>query len=183
MRWLSYFILAYVTLALQAGIARAMQWDGAEPNFVLLSVVFIALNAPRDVALLGCFLLGFMQDLTSQGTMGLYAFCYGVLTLLILAVRQGVYRRHPLSHFALVLVGGATTAIILAIHGWVRPPPAPAMAAGQALRTIHPAVLPLFYTAIYSAILAPLIIGGLQRLHGLFHFQSTRRRIMATRPR
>jgi hypothetical protein len=111
------------------------------------------------------------------------ASCYGVLAMLILAVRQGVYRRHPLSHFVLALVGGITTALILAIHGWLRPPPAPDMEAGRMLRPIHPAVLPLFYTAIYSAILAPLVIGGLQRLDGLFHFQSTRRRIMATRAR
>jgi rod shape-determining protein MreD len=183
MRWLSYFILAYVTLALQAGIARAMQWNSVAPNFVLLAVVFIALNAPREVALLGCFLLGFMQDLTSQGTMGLFAFCYGLLAMLIFAVRQGVYRRHPLSHFVLALIGGVTTAIIIAIHGWLRPPMSPAAESGQKLATLRPAVLPLFYTAIYSAILAPLVIGGLQRLDGLFHFQSTRRRIMATRPR
>lgn len=163
MRWLSYFILAYITLGLQAGIARAMQWKAAEPNLVLLAVVFIALNAPRDVALLGCFILGAMQDLTSGGTMGLFAFSYGLVALFIVAVQQAVHRRHPATHFALTLIAGVLTAIVLAIHRWLRPP--------------GPQVLPLFYTAVYSAILAPFVIGGLQRISRVFHFQSGRRRM------
>lgn len=164
MRWLSYFILAYITLGLQAGIARAVQWKAAEPNLVLLAVVFIALNAPRDAALLGCFILGAMQDLASGGTMGLFAFSYGLVALLVLATRQAVDRRHPAVHFALTLIAGVLTAIVLAIHGWLRTP-------------VHPPVLPLFYTAVYSAILAPFVIGGLQRIDRVFRFQSARRRM------
>ncbi|HEX4053363.1 MAG TPA: rod shape-determining protein MreD [Tepidisphaeraceae bacterium] len=157
MRWLSYFILAYVTLGLQAGVAHAMQWKTAEPNLVLLAVVFIALNAPRDAALLGCFILGVMQDLASGGTMGLFAFSYGLVALFITAIQQAVHRRHPLTHFTVALIGGILTAIILAIHGWVRPP------------GIH--AMPLFFTAIYSAVLAPFVIGPLQRMNRVFRFQ------------
>ena len=45
MRWISFFILAYVALGLQTGISAAMQWRHAGPNIVLLAVVFIAMNA------------------------------------------------------------------------------------------------------------------------------------------
>ena len=34
MRWLSFFILAYIALGLQTGLSRAIQWDSATPNFV-----------------------------------------------------------------------------------------------------------------------------------------------------
>src|SRR5204862_1426264 len=66
MRWLSYFILAYLMLGLQAGLAPYVRAGGAPPNFVLLTALFIALNAPRDASLLGCFGLGLMQDLRSE---------------------------------------------------------------------------------------------------------------------
>jgi rod shape-determining protein MreD len=177
MRPLSYFILAYITLGLQAGIARAIQWNTAGPNFVLLAVIFIALNAPRDTALLACFGLGAMQDLTSGGTMGLYAFSYGIVAVMIVAIQQAVYRRHPLTHFMLALVTGILVAIILAIHNWLRPPAPEIISAGQHLPPIHTPILPLFYTAIYSAILAPFLIGGLQYFNRLFRFQSARRRM------
>jgi rod shape-determining protein MreD len=177
MRWLSYFILAYITLGLQAGIARAIEWNTAEPNFVLLAVVFIALNAPHDTALLACFGLGAMQDLASGGTMGLFAFSYGLVALFILAVQQAVYRRHPLTHFMLVLVAGIGVALVLSIHGWLRPPGPENAPGGLRLPPVHAPVLPLFYAAIYSAILAPLILGGLQRISRVFRFQSSRRRM------
>ena len=167
MRPLSYFILAYITLGLQAGIARAIQWNTAGPNFVLLAVIFIALNAPRDTALLACFGLGAMQDLTSGGTMGLYALCYGIVALFIVAIQQAVYRRHPVTHLMLAMIAGFMVALILAFHGWLRPPGPDRAPDGP--------ILPLFYTAIYSAILAPFVLAILQRMNRAFGFQRGRR--------
>jgi rod shape-determining protein MreD len=161
MRWPSFFILAYVALGLQAGLARAIEWNGAVPNFVLLAVVFIALNAPRDTALLACFILGAMHDLTSQGTLGLLAFSYGLVAAFIVGIQQAVRRRHPLTHFMLALLGGIVTAVVLAVHGWLRP-----LTAG-----VHPPILPLFTAAVYTAILAPVLLAILQRMNRVFHFQ------------
>jgi rod shape-determining protein MreD len=175
MRPLSYFILAYITLGLQAGIARAIQWNTAGPNFVLLAVIFIALNAPRDTALLACFGLGAMQDLTSGGTMGLYALCYGIVALFIVAIQQAVYRRHPVTHLMLAMIAGFMVALILAFHGWLRPPGPDRAPDGQHLPPIHSPILPLFYTAIYSAILAPFVLAILQRMNRAFGFQRGRR--------
>ena len=162
MRWLSFFIFAYIMLSLQSGIARAMEWHSAGPNFVLLAVVFISLNAPRDTALLACFMLGAMHDLTSQSTLGLFAFIYGLVAIFIASIQQAVYRRHPITQFILVLLAGTLTAIILAIHGWIHPP-GPGTTA--------------FISAVYSAILAPFVLGGLQQIIGVFHFQSRRGRM------
>jgi rod shape-determining protein MreD len=154
MRWFSFFILAYLVLGLQAGIGTAMQYDGARPNLVLLAVVFIAMNAPRDAALLAAFMLGALQDLSGQGTIGLYCFSYGLVAMFVVAVHQAVYREHPLTHVALALAGGLITAL-------VAPP-------GRALQ--------LFGSAVYSAILAPLVLGGLQRIKSVFQFLPTRNR-------
>jgi len=165
MRWLSFSILAYVTLGMQTGLSAALHVAGAGPNFVLMSVIFIGLNAPHDTALLGAFLLGALQDLTSQGTMGLYSFSYGLVGLLVVSSRQTIYREHPLTHFSLTLVAGVLTALVLAIHDWIRPP-------GSGIR---PAVWPLLYSAFYSAIVAVAVLGMLQRMRGFFRFRSTQR--------
>jgi rod shape-determining protein MreD len=163
MRWLSYFIFAYVMLGLQVGVARAMQCSGAEPNFVLLAVVFIALNAPRDAALLACFILGALQDLTAGGTMGLFSLSYGLVAVLVVGIQRAVDRRHPVTHFTVTLIAGMLTAVVLTIHRWLHPP--------------GPQILPLLYGAVYSAILAPIVLGGLQRIGRVFRFQTSRARI------
>jgi rod shape-determining protein MreD len=175
MRWITYFILAYVALGLQTGIARAMDFHGASPNLVLLAVIFIAINAPRDAALLGCFILGVGQDLSSQGTMGLYAISYGLVAMFIISTQNAVYREHPLTHFTLAFIGGLMTAFVLGFHEWVRPS-SPREYAGQSLPVVRFALMPLFYTALYSAVLAPILIGILQKSKKVFRFQSARRR-------
>ena len=161
MRWVSFFVLAYVALGLDAGLARAVEFHGAVPNFALLAVVYLSLNAPHDAALLSCFILGAMHDLTSQPALGLLAFSYGLVATLVVGVQQAVSRRHPVTHFALALAGGIVTATVLAVHGWLRPP-----AAG-----VHAPVGPLFSSAVYSALLAPLLLAGLQRINRVFRFQ------------
>jgi hypothetical protein len=106
MRWLAYVILAYVAVALQIGLGPFLRYKGAQPNLVLLAAVFIALNAPRDAALLGCFCLGLLQDLLTQQPPGLFALSYGLTAMVAVSVHQVIYREHPLTHFSVALFGG-----------------------------------------------------------------------------
>jgi len=160
MRWISYFIFAYLALGFQMGISRAMETHNAGPNLVLLAVVFIAMNAPREGALLGAFILGTMQDLGTAGTMGLYAFSYGIVALFVLSARQVINREHLLTYFTVTLTGGCLTAFVLAIHGWLRPPGMP--------------MLSMFFTALYTAVLAPPVLWIMQRMRRVFRFQPWR---------
>ncbi len=50
MRWLPYFILAYVALGVQVGLGHYVSYKGAAPNLVLVAAVFIGLNAPPPAA-------------------------------------------------------------------------------------------------------------------------------------
>src|SRR5918992_2856437 len=106
MRLLPYFILAYVTLGLQLGLGRYADVGGGAPNLVLLAVIFIAGNAPRDAALPGAFSLGVMQDLLGPGPLGLYAVAYGLVALVALRTRHSVYRDHPLTNLSVALAAG-----------------------------------------------------------------------------
>jgi rod shape-determining protein MreD len=179
LRWLAYFILAYVAIALQIGLGPYLRYKGAQPNLVLLAAVFVALNAPRDAALLGCFCMGVLQDLLTQQPPGLFALSYGLTAMLAAAVHQVVYREHPLTHFSLAFAGGLLTMAVLMVHGWVHPGAAKAVAPDGA--TTLPAIRLSggveFVRVVYTAALAPVALGLLQRSKKVFAFQSQRRKV------
>ena len=179
MRWFAYLILAYLAIALQIGLGPLLRYREAQPNLVLLAAVFVALNAPRDAALLGCFIMGLLQDLLSQQPPGLFALSYGLTGVLAAAGHQVVYREHPLSHFVLALVGGLITAAVLLLHAWVHPAASGAVAADGVTRLAAVRLSPgvEFTRVMYTALMAPVVIGLLQRSRKLFAFQPQRRKI------
>src|SRR3954454_9286588 len=163
MRWLPYFILAYLTLGVQIGLGDFIAWHGARPNLVLIAVVFVALHAPRDAALLGCFSLGLLQDLLSQQPPGLYALSYGCVALLVSGAHHYVGRDNPVVHVVLALIGGLFTAVVLSLHAWLRPAGPAVVDDATIVAAVRAPILPLYITAIYTALLAPLILWGLHR--------------------
>jgi rod shape-determining protein MreD len=179
MRWLAYCILAYVAIALQIGLAPFVRYNHAAPNLVLLAAVFIALNAPREAALLGCFCLGVLQDLVTQQQPGLFALSYGLMGMVVFSAHQVVYREHPLTHFVLALIGGLIAAVVLLVHGWMYPasPRAAAAPGAPALPAIRLSAGTEFTRVAYTAVLAPVVIGLLQRAKKVFAFQSQRRKV------
>jgi len=178
MRWLSVLILAYLTIGLQTGLEGIVRLGGGGPNLVLLAAVFIAVNAPRDAALLGCFVVGLMQDLVSQQPLGLFAVAYGLMGWVINALGQIVYRAHPLTHVALALLGSAITLAMIVLAGWLHPPTAAAVSAGGAvLPAVRVPVRGLLASAFWTAILAPIVLGILHRQRKWFAFEPMRRKL------
>src|SRR3954468_13126707 len=107
MRWLVYFILAYVALGVQAGLVGPhLRVGGAPANVVLIAAIFVAVNAPREAALLGCFVLGWMQCFLSAETLGIYAMAFSLVGMFVISTQEFVYREHPLTHFSMTLAGG-----------------------------------------------------------------------------
>jgi rod shape-determining protein MreD len=145
-----------------------MRWGapsspGAEPNFGLIAVVFVSLNAERQAALLAGFILGAMQDLATNQPVGLFAFCFGLSALAIVSIAGAVYRGHPLTHFVCALSAGSLTSIILHLNAHLRHAGIPTAAT--------------FGSAVYTALLAPLLVGGLHRIKGLFLFKAKKVRL------
>jgi rod shape-determining protein MreD len=177
MRWITYFILAYVTLGIQVGAGPFMRYQGVAPNLVLLAVIFITLNAPRDAALLGSLCLGFMQDLLTQQQPGLYALSYGLVGMFIVSTHDAVNRDHILAHITLAFIGGLLTMGVLLAHGWLRPYAAAVADNGTALRALRLSPGLEFTRVVYTAALAPVVLGLLQRIRRQFGFQQKRRTI------
>src|SRR3954468_22143704 len=101
MRLPAYLILVYVTIGLQVGLGELLRVGGSKPDLVLLAVIFIAINAPRDAALLGAFGIGLAQDLLSLSPLGVYALAYSLVAMFTISTQELVYRAHPLTHFSL----------------------------------------------------------------------------------
>jgi rod shape-determining protein MreD len=168
MRWLPFFILAYVALGIQIGLSGYDSVYRARPNLVLLAVIFVAVNAQRDAAVIGCFLLGLMQDLLTQSPLGLTAFAYGLIALFVVSLQEVVYRDHFLTHVALGLAGGLIYAAVVYVHGLI-------YARAHASRTwSRPSLMPLLAGAVYTAIMAPIVLYLLQRTRRMFGFRAVR---------
>ena len=163
MRWPAYFILVYFAIGLQIGAGEFLRFGNARPDLVLLAVIFITIHAPRDAALLGAFGIGVVQDLVSLSPLGLHALSYALVGMFVVSTQELVYRAHPITHFSLGLISGLLSAAVIAIHGWTRGP------AGIS-------VLDLFTSALYTALLAPIVLGLLNLTRKAFSFTARRRR-------
>lgn len=178
MRWFSVLILAYLAIAVQSGLEGMVWPGGGGPNLALLAAVYIAVNAPRDPALLGCFVIGLMQDLVSQQPLGLFAVSYGLMGWLVNSTGQVVYRAHPLTHVALALLGSAVTMAMILLAGWIHPPAAGGVSAGgAALPAVRVSAGGLLGNALWTAVAAPIMLGILHRLRKWFAFEPGRRKI------
>jgi len=169
MRWPPFFILAYIVLGMQIGLSGIVNVHGAKPDFVLMAAIFIALNASHDPALLGCFILGLLRDLLAGGTpLGLMAFVYGLVGMFAISTQEIVHRDHALTHFSLGLAGGLISGAIVFIHGWIYPWLHPASTLPR------PVAGPLITSAIYTALLTPVLLLLLRRTKKFFAFRSSR---------
>jgi rod shape-determining protein MreD len=162
MRWISCFILAYVALGIQMGMGEFVRVRGAAPSMVVLAVIFIAINAPRDSALLACFVIGALQDMTTLAPLGLYALSYSIVGMFMVSTHDVISSNHPVTHFSMAFVASLIVGAVIYLHGWLRGPSVP--------------VAGLFTSALYTAILAPIVLGLLTRIKKLFAFSRRRLR-------
>jgi rod shape-determining protein MreD len=175
MRFLAWFIFAYVMLGMQLGLGHYASVKGAAPNLVLLAVIFIVSHVPRDAGLLGAFSLGLVQDLLGLGPPGLYAVAYGLVALAVERTRSSVYRDHPLTHLSVALAGGLIVALVVSLHGWVRPAGPGLSEGGVTVAPVRAPVGALFLSAVYTAVLAPPLLWMLNRGRRTFSFRTVRR--------
>lgn len=176
MRWLAFFILAYVVLGLQLGVGQFVAVRGAPPNLVLVAVVFVAANAPRHAGLLGAFLLGLLQDLLTVQPLGLFAFAYGLVGLLVSGSRGLAQNDHPVTHVFLTFGAALVTVVVLYAHALIRPPGGAVVEGGEALPHLGVSLGQLLLSATYTALLAPLALWGLAKLKPAFGFRAARPR-------
>jgi len=95
---------------------------------------------------------------------GTWAVAYGLVGMFVASTQEVVYRGHPLTHFSLALLGGILCGVVLTFHEWVYP-----MIHGKG--SGQGGAVALFAGALYTAILAPIVLGVLQRMKSTFGFR------------
>ena len=161
MRFIPTLILAYLALGLQSGLAQHIQIRDASPNLVLPVVIFIALYASRDSALLGTYLIGLMQDMLSMVPLGVNPLMYAAITAAVRMTQPAIPREHWLTHILLGLAGGVLQGVILSIVGLRMPP--------------RPPVEMLLVSTLYTAALCPILLRPLLASRRIFGFQPERK--------
>jgi rod shape-determining protein MreD len=175
LRWFIYFILAYIILGLQLGLGSFIAFRDVSPNLMVLLVVFISLNAPREEALLASFLLGMFQDLITLQPLGLFAFSYGIVSLLVCMIAESVGRSHPLTHVSLAFMATMVVGVLLLIHDLVSPVGPARPYGGTALKAIRIGPRVVAVSAAYTTLISPLVIFLLQRFNRLLSFHQQNR--------
>jgi rod shape-determining protein MreD len=161
MHLLPYILLGYLAVGVQVGLNGFVHLGRTSPNVVLVVVVFIALFVTREPARVACFVLGLMQDLLTQQTLGLYAISYGFVGVVIGNSQAMLFKERPLAHAAATLVGSLMTWLVLLIHGWIFGPGVSLAAA--------------FYSTVLTVLLAPPVMIGLMKLRPLLGIRASRR--------
>ena len=120
-------------------------------------------------------MIGFLQDLLSEQQPGLFAFAYGLVAMLVVETHQSVSRGQVIKQFVFALIAGLITAVVILLHSWLHP-------AGEAAsdgKIILPAVRISagveFTRAVYTAVLAPIVLGVVDRVRSLFAFVPLKR--------
>jgi len=121
MKWPIVIIFAYVCAVVQSGMTSWLRlWDGASPNLLLVMLIFLALHAASHALVIMAVVLGLLSDLTNQTPLGFGVISFAAVALMMLQLRQMVFREHPLSHAALGLICGVVLGVVLLLLQYVR---------------------------------------------------------------
>ena len=104
MRWLTFMILVAAALTLQSAVAPRLEIFGVRPDWLLVVVLFFGLYAPAGDAVFGGWIVGMAADLMTIERLGLLALSYALAAMLVVAVRDYLFRDRALTQFILALV-------------------------------------------------------------------------------
>ena len=178
MRWLTFTILALITLTLQGSVAFRFEMLGLRPDWILAVVVLVALYARPQDTVIGAWVLGLAADLMTLERLGFMALTYALVAWLVVAVRPFLFGYRATTQF-LVTVGAAL--LVQTVWGVYRlcVYPDPAWSAGSVWVEIS---LGALYTGLWAPLIGKLLLrcarllgfarprysyGGLHRLRGL----------------
>ncbi len=163
LRWLSFSILAAVTLVLQTAAIPRLEIQSVRPDLMFILAVHYALWGPWPDAAIAAWVLGLLTGLESLDQIGAHAFCFGLAAWAIIKVRQVVFRDHAVTQFLITFV--FTVLVEVAVNLYRRWG-VPSVDGG----VLWPAVL----TAAYTAACAPYLHWLLIRLSRWTGLRNTR---------
>lgn len=157
MRLTGFAILAFVAVIVQNALLPQLGFVGAGPVMVVLLGLFYALYGPGTGALVACWILGLLVDLSSMSNVGLNAFGMGCCALAVVGIRGILFKDHWLAQAILAFLWMLALDIANGLAIWWA-------AEGQPVGWWQKEYLG---DALVAAVLAPLVCRALKYMGGL----------------
>lgn len=164
MKWVSFGILAGVTIVLQTSATRYVEIQSIRPDLMFILAAHYALWGPWPEAAIAAWILGLLVDLQSLDRLGLHAFSFGLAAWAIVRIRQIVFRDHAATQIAITLLFTFLIQLGVALYRrW-----------GIDNPTSGGILWPALLTGLYTAICAPYLHWLLIRLGRWTGLKATR---------
>lgn len=151
MRWIPFAILLYLAVVLQSTLAPFLAVHGIRPDFLVIVAVHYALAARAADALIACWVIGLMTDLTSlsfgeYGNVGVHALAFGLAGLAIVALREITFRESVITQIVCTFLARVVVSAVAGLH---------LLWAADAWSRTGEVLLAGLYSAVYTAAIAP----------------------------
>lgn len=165
MRWFSFMTVLLIATLLEAGnllnVFAVTGWY-IRPGVLITLLVYYALVCRNDEAIIAAFFIGFAADLAA-GVMGPHMLCYGVIGVVLNQASQVLVMKRAVFRAALVFLSFMLTETVAY---WLT------TLKQDITRDEFMSVI--FLTALYSAVICPLIWSVLSALSGWTNIQQSR---------
>ena len=160
MRWYTFILFALLALVLQSSVAPRLDVFGLRADWVIVIVVFFALHARSFDAVVCAWGFGAMADLMTIERMGLLSMSCALAALLVVSIREYVFKDRILTQVAVVFVTSVFVRLLWCFYRHLM--------YAQLDETLAQTAADVFGGAIYTAAWAPLVHALLGRMSSLF---------------
>jgi rod shape-determining protein MreD len=171
MHWIAFALLLYVVTALQAAAVPFLAVHTIVPDLMIIVAVHYALAARTYDALLACWLIGLVTDLSGisyqhHANVGVHALALGIIALAIVKLRGLVLRDSVVTQLVATFAAKLAVAILVGLH---------MMYATDDWSRMGTVIATSIYAAIYTAVLAPYGHWLLRKLRTVLGIGATHR--------
>ena len=104
MRWVTLLLLTALLLICQSTLAPRFEFWGGRPDWLLVVVVFLAMNGRMPDAAVGAWLIGAGADLMTIERIGLMSLSYLVVAMFVASMRDFLFRSSWITQFVVTLL-------------------------------------------------------------------------------
>ncbi len=157
MRWVRFSILLLVCTLLNAGNllnSISLSSFNIRPDLLLVLLVFLSINCETTDAVIASFIIGFAADISGTA-IGPYTISFGLIGSVISQMHKVVIMKRMVHQATAIFVTGIITGVLGRFLTFFK--------TGETASNVYVVV---FGSCLYSALVGPVIWGGLSAISG-----------------
>lgn len=123
MRWIPFAILVYMAAVLQTAVAPYLALHGVWPDFLVIVALYYVLAAKAVDAMLACWIVGLVIDLTGlsypgarAANVGAHALALGLISVPLVRLRDYVFRESVWTQLTFTFTAMFALAALAGLH-------------------------------------------------------------------